>query len=92
MIIYVVRSEDLYRGYGGIAIGKTLSEAKKLFMKQYKEVAKNSSGRYADEKYLTASEKDSYEAIKDYYGIWEQKFKIGKAYFGDNDEDSPSSK
>ena len=69
--IWIFISEGIYNGYGSVATGETREEAEKEFMKQWKEMVKQSNDKYA------YSELKTYDEVSDYYSVNELHMEIG---------------
>lgn len=83
--IYVAICENVFRGYGIIASGTTAQQARDALWDEY--VATSPKWNDTETPYH-----ESFDALKDYFGVNESKLRIGKAYFGMGGEEDHNTK
>jgi hypothetical protein len=82
--IWYAECDAVFGGYGLQATGRTEKEAKDALWKLYLEVSPAWNKQRGGENKPGHA---TYEKLNEWFGISTRKWKVGKAYFGDEDEE-----
>jgi len=85
MDIWHIENVDVFGGYGVRGVGRSEQEARDAFWACYQETSKTWNAGISK----AGCGQPSLEAFEEYWGLKVSRYKLGKGYFGDEDEWNP---